>query len=65
MKKPTFDTWDRNDREFLYLAIEKTGLTQAEAARRIGLDVRTLRKYLNGTRECPFHVAAMLYLLAN
>ena len=63
MRKPNFHSWNRNDPEMVHKLVKRSGLNQVQAARAIGMEPRTLRLYLNGTRECPFHVGAMLYLL--
>lgn len=63
MKRPTFHNWDRHNTDAVHALVKRTGLTQGEAAQEIGLAPRTLRMYLNGSRECPYHVAAMLWLL--
>ena len=44
----------------------RTGLTQAEFSRRLGIPARTLQDWERGIRQCPQYVAnLMVYYLKN
>lgn len=44
-------------------ALSKLGLTQCEAARRLGISERTVRRYANGYRPIKLHIALALSLI--
>lgn len=44
--------------------IEKSGLSQRQAARLVGINERTMRYYLTDERECPYPVQFCLESLA-
>jgi len=44
------------DPAYLRELIERAGLSQREAARRIGISERVMRYYLSGEREAPYPV---------
>lgn len=46
-------------------AREKSGLSLAEAARRVNRSARHLREVERGTKPCPFHLAGQLAALYN
>lgn len=41
-------------------ALDRLGLTQSEAARRLGVDPRTVRRWIAGDRKIPGPVAVLL-----
>lgn len=44
------------DPDYLRELIDRAGLSQREAARRIGISERVMRYYLSGEREAPYPV---------
>lgn len=50
--------------EYLRALLERAGLSQREAARRIGISERVMRYYLAGEREAPYPVQYALEGLA-
>ena len=44
------------DPAYLRELLERAGLSQREAARRIGISERVMRYYLSGEREAPYPV---------
>ena len=50
--------------DYLRALIADAGLTQHEAARRIGVSARVLRYYLAGEREAPYPIQYALEQLA-
>jgi len=69
VKKPNADRYDPDPR-YLRQLIEAAGMTQLEAAARIGIDGRTIRRYLadKGTpayRAAPYPVQYALEALAD
>lgn len=53
--KPTA-TKHNPDPAYLRELLERAGLSQREAARRIGISERVMRYYLSGEREAPYPV---------
>lgn len=53
-----------SDPQYLRGLVEKTGLTQREIARRLGIGFSSLRAHLDGTRQIPYPVLACLRVLA-
>lgn len=52
---PDASTYDPRP-EYLAELIESTGLTQAAVAKRIGVDERTIRRWLSGQRQFTYTV---------
>jgi transcriptional regulator with XRE-family HTH domain len=53
--RPDASTYDPRP-EYLAELIDSTGLTQAAVAKRIGVDERTIRRWLSGERQFPYTV---------
>jgi len=53
--KPDAATYDPRP-EYLAELIRSTGLTQAALARKIGVDERTIRRWLSGQRQFDYTV---------
>ena len=53
-----------HDPAYLRELLERAGLSQREAARRIGISERVMRYYLAGEREAPYPVQYALESLA-
>lgn len=53
--KPDATTYDPRP-EYLTELIRSTGMTQAAVAARIGVDERTIRRWLSGERTFPYTV---------
>jgi transcriptional regulator with XRE-family HTH domain len=51
--------------EYVRALIERAGLSQREAARRIGISERVMRYYCSGEREPPYPVQFALESLRN
>jgi hypothetical protein len=47
-------------KEQLQKLLDKVGLSQSEAARQLGLDPRSMRRYIGGETEIPFVVELAL-----
>ena len=45
--------------------LDRVGLSQSEAARQIGLDPRSMRRYLSGETEIPRTVEILLMLITD
>ncbi len=52
------------DTDYLRGLIAKTGLSQREAATRLGVPIRQMRYYLNNDKPCPYTVQFALECLA-
>ncbi len=65
MKKPNVEH-HKPDPRYLRRLVEDSGLSQVQAARRLGLDPRTVRRYLaeDDPREAPYVVQYALEALA-
>lgn len=50
--------------EYLRALLEQAGLSQREAARRIGISERVMRYYVAGERVAPYPVQYALQMLA-
>lgn len=53
-----------SDPTYLRELVKKSGLTQRESARRIGIGFSTLRTYLDGTGKVTYPVLVCLRLLS-
>jgi transcriptional regulator with XRE-family HTH domain len=51
--------------DYLRSLVERAGLSQREAARRIGIGPRSMRHYLTGQRVAPYSVQFALERLAD
>lgn len=52
------------DPDYLRELIDAAGISQQEAARRLGIDPRTMRRYLSGSRAIPYAAQYCLEALA-
>lgn len=44
------------DPNYLRSLLAQAGISQREAARRVGISERAMRYYLSGRRECPYSI---------
>ena len=68
MKRPnieTYPTTHKGQQKAARAAWRATGLTQTELARRLGVDARQVRHYMNGTRRTPFVFVLGAWALAD
>ena len=64
MKKPDARRREAPTSAYLYGLLERAGLSQLEAARRIGISPRGMRYYMAGERPVPYAVQYALEALA-
>ena len=44
------------DPEYIRLLLSRIGISQAKAAKQLGIDPRTMRRYVLGELDCPYPV---------